>query len=132
MSPRRSSRVLLLTAVELVIATTAGAAQTYSDPGGATDRAASGPEIDINNVTVSNDALNVTFQINPNSGADINTNYYGLYEIGIKTGTGAGGQTAINGTYGQNDPTAGNPYGNSVGISSGENFWIGTYLGDTG
>jgi hypothetical protein len=40
----------------------------------------------------------------------------------------AGGQTAINTTYGTGNPAAGNPYGSDVGISSGENYFIGSYL----
>ena len=104
--------------------------QTYTDPGGGTDRFSSGPEIDIANVVVSNDALNLNFQINMNPSADIGTNYYANYEIGIQTGNGAGGQTAINSGFAQGDPTVGNPYGSSVGISTGENFFIGSFLGD--
>ena len=122
----------MLAAVELVITRGAWARQTYTDPGGGTDRFSSGPEIDIANVVVSNDALNLNFQINMNPSADIGTNYYASYEVGIQTGNGAGGQTAINSGFAQGDPTVGNPYGSSVGISTGENFFIGSFLGDVG
>jgi hypothetical protein len=107
----------------------AAAATTYTD---ATGDNYGGPEVDISSVVINNDANNITFQINLNPAANLTVNYYANYEIGIQTGTGAGGQTQINGTYGTGNPSAGNPYGNAVGISTGENFFIGSYLGGTG
>ncbi|HEX3359079.1 MAG TPA: hypothetical protein VHS31_19015 [Tepidisphaeraceae bacterium] len=92
--------------------------------------------IDIAGVVITNDATNITFQINMNPNADIGNNRFGNYEFGIQTGNGAGGQTAINGsggsgaTFGLGDPTVGTPYGNAVGISTGMNFFIGSFLGD--
>jgi hypothetical protein len=100
-------------------------AATYTD---ATGDNYGGPEVDISSVVINNDASMITFQINMNTAADIGANYYANYEIGIQMGNGAGGQTLINGTYGTGIPGAGNPYGNSVGISSGENFFIGSFL----
>jgi hypothetical protein len=85
-----------------------------------------GPEVDISSVVVTNDASNIYFTINMNPAADLGTNYYADYEVGIQSGPG--GQTAINGTFGTGNPAAGNPYGNAVGISTGENYFIGSYL----
>jgi hypothetical protein len=89
-----------------------------------------GPEVDITSVSVTNDASNLYFTINLNSTASIgpSANHYANYEIGIQENGGAGGQTAINGTYGTGTPAAGNPYGNAVGISTGMNYFIGSYL----
>ncbi len=87
-----------------------------------------GPEVDISNVVITNDASNIYFTINMNPAANLVTNYFANYEIGFQMGGGAGGQTAINGTYGTGIGTAGNPYGNAVGISTGENFFIGSFL----
>jgi len=87
-----------------------------------------GSEVDIASVVVTNDPTNITFTINMNTAANLTTNHFANYEIGIQKGTGAGGQTAINGTFGTGNPAAGNPYGNSVGISTGENFFIGSFL----
>jgi len=86
-----------------------------------------GPEVDISSVSVTNDASNIYFQINLNPTASIgpSANHYADYEIGIQSGPG--GQTLINGTYGT-APGDGNPYGNAVGISTGENYFIGTFL----
>jgi hypothetical protein len=91
-----------------------------------------GPEVDISSVVINNDASSITFQINMNPAADIGVNHYGNYEIGLQMNGGVGGQTAINGTYGTGNPAAGNPYGNAVGISTGENFFIGNYLDSPG
>src|SRR5208282_4128715 len=106
----------------------ANAQTTYTD---ATGDNYGGPEVDISSVVINNDANNITFQINLNPAANIGptANYFANYEIGIQVNGGAGGQTAINGTYGTGNPAAGNPYGNAVGISSGENFFIGSFLG---
>ncbi|HEY1922812.1 MAG TPA: PEP-CTERM sorting domain-containing protein [Tepidisphaeraceae bacterium] len=116
----------LLVAPGLVLATNA-MATTYTD---ALADNYGGPEVDISSVVVTNDATNINFLINLNSGASIgpSANHYADYEIGIQEGGGAGGQTAINGTYGTGNPAAGNPYGNAVGISTGENYFIGSFL----
>jgi hypothetical protein len=84
----------------------------------------------LSSVVINNDANNITFGINLESYANISTggDYYADYEIGIQVNGGAGGQTAINGTYGTGIPAAGNPYGSAVGISTGENYFIGSYL----
>jgi hypothetical protein len=88
-----------------------------------------GPEVDIANVVVTNDASNITFQVNLNTAASIgpSANHYANYEVGIQENGGAGGQTLINGIYGT-APADGNPYGNAVGISTGENYFIGSFL----
>jgi hypothetical protein len=123
------SLVAVATAIGLSVAARAATAATYTD---ATGDNYGGPEVDISNVVVTNDATNLYFQINLNTAANIGptANRYANYEIGIKTGA-AGGQTAINGTFGTGNPAAGNPYGNSVGISTGENFFIGSFLDGT-
>ena len=111
----------------LAIAILPAQAATYTDALGDNY---GGPEVDISNVVVTNDASNITFQINLNTAANIGptANHFADYEIGIQTGGGAGGQTAINGTFGTGTPAAGNPYGNAVGISTGENYFIGNFL----
>jgi PEP-CTERM motif len=100
-------------------------AATYTDASGDTY---GGPETDISSVAINNDANNITFQINLNPSANLTANYFANYEVGIQMNGGVGGQTAINGTYGTGNPAAGNPYGNAVGISTGENFFIGSFL----
>jgi hypothetical protein len=89
-----------------------------------------GPEVDINSVVITNDASNIYFTINLNPSASIgpSANHYANYEFGFQMGGGAGGQTLINGTFGTGNPAAGNPYGNAVGISTGENYFIGSFL----
>jgi hypothetical protein len=119
-SPSLVSLLAALSATAL-----SASAATYTD---ATGDNYGGPEVDISSVVINNDASTITFQINMNTAADIGANYYANYEVGIQVGNGAGGQTLINGTYGTGVPGAGNPYGNAVGISSGENFFIGSYL----
>jgi hypothetical protein len=88
-----------------------------------------GPEVDISSVVVTNDANNLNFQINLNPAASIgpSANHFANYEIGLQMNGGAGGQTLINGTFGT-APADGNPYGNAVGISTGENYFIGSFL----
>jgi PEP-CTERM motif len=116
----------LLLAPGLCLATNASAA-IYTDALGDNY---GGPEVDISTVAVTNDASNIYFTINLNTAASIgpSANHYANYEVGIQEGGGAGGQTAINGTFGTGNPAAGNPYGNAVGISSGENYFIGSFL----
>ena len=108
----------------------AARADVYTDA--ADENAFGGPEVDIRNVTITNDLANITFLIEADPASNFTTNRFANYEIGIQVGGGAGGQTAINGTFGTGNPAAGNPYGNSVGISSGMNFFIGSFLAGTG
>lgn len=122
--PGFSVRALLALGSGLFL-TAAASAETYTDALGDNY---GGPEVDIASVVITNDASNIYFQINMNPAANLATNYYANYEIGFQMNGGAGGQTAINGTYGTGNPAAGNPYGNSVGISTGENYFIGSYL----
>jgi hypothetical protein len=87
---------------------------------------------DISTVTVSNDASNLymTIALNPYSNigtSGTNSDYYADYEVGIQTNPSTG-QTAINTEYGTGDPTVGNPYGSNIGISTGMNYFIGSYL----
>jgi hypothetical protein len=118
----------LLLGPGLLLAKAAFGQTTYTDALGDNY---GGPEVDISNVVVSNDASNIYFTINLNPAANIGptANYFANYEVGIQSIPGGGGQTAINGTYGTGNPAAGNPYGNAVGISTGENYFIGSFLG---
>jgi len=123
-------RAIFVTSIVAALAL-AARADVYTDANGDNY---GGPEVDISNVVVTNDASNLTFQINLNTAANIGptANRYANYEVGIQVGGGVGGQTAINGTFGTGNPAAGNPYGNAVGISTGENFFVGSYLDGTG
>jgi len=105
-------------------------ATIYTDPLGDNY---GGPEVDIASVNIFSDASNIYFTMNLNPAASIgpSANHYANYEFGFQMGSGAGGQTAINGTFGTGNPAAGNPYGNAVGISTGENFFIGAFLAGT-
>jgi hypothetical protein len=118
-----SLRVLAALGAGLIVSAKAPAA-LYTD---ATGDNYGGPEVDIASVSVTNDASNLYFQINMNTAANLTTNYFANYEVGIQENGGAGGQTLINGNYGTGVAN-GNPYGNSVGISTGENFFIGSFL----
>ena len=122
---RRSVRKILFLATGLISAG-AASATTYNDA--ITTDHFGGPEVDISNVVVTNDAFNLYVTINMNSTANLTANPFGSYEMGIQVGNGAGGQTAINNNFNLGDPTAGNPYGSTVGISTGENFFIGSEL----
>jgi hypothetical protein len=122
--PHFSVRTLLVLGSTLFL-TSRASATTYTDALGDNY---GGPEVDISSVSITNDASNIYFQINMNPAANLATNYFANYEIGFQMNGGAGGQTAINGTFGTGNPAAGNPYGNSVGISTGENFFIGSFL----
>ena len=102
-------------------------ATVYTDPAGDNWGDA---EVDLIGATITNDASNVYFTINLNTSANIGTSsdYFADYEIGFQMHGGAGGQTVINTTYGTGNPAAGNPYGSAVGISTGMNFFIGSFL----
>src|SRR5271165_4692537 len=94
-----------------VAAASIASATVYTDPLGDNY---GGPEVDLSNVVITNDASNITFQINLNPSANIgpSANHYANYEVGIQENGGAGGQMDINGSYSGAD--AGNPYGNAV------------------
>ena len=123
---RRSARRLLFLATGLSLASVASAT-TYTD---ATNDQVTGQNVamDLASVVVTNDAYDLHVTINVNSTASLTSFPYGRYEMGIQVGNGAGGQTAINQNYNLNDPTAGNPYGTPAGISTGENFFIGSQV----
>src|SRR5690349_17945426 len=76
--------------------------------------------VDLAGVNTTNDATNITFQINLNPSADITqadgSQIYGKYQIGFQTGTP--GSHALN-----------NPYGNPIGISGGTgmDYWLGSW-----
>jgi hypothetical protein len=71
------------------------------------------PEADITAVEVTRDLNNVNFQIKLNT--DISIANYGNYLIGFQTGPG--GSTALN-----------NPWEKPIGISTGMNYWIGSWV----
>jgi hypothetical protein len=120
----------LLLGPGLLLAGAASGQTTYTD---ALNDNYGGPEVDISSVVISNDANNINFTMNLNSTASIGptANRFADYEFGIQENGGVGGQTEINGNFTSGDPTAGNPYGNAVGISTGENYFIGNFLAGT-
>ena len=125
-----SAACLVLGIAALMVAA-AAKADVYTD---ATADNYGGPEVDISNVVVTNDATNITFQINLNTAANIGPSaaHFANYEIGIQIpGHEANGQTLINGSFGTGTGN-GNPYGNAAGISTGENYWVGSFLDGTG
>jgi hypothetical protein len=118
-SRRSVSRLLFLAAT--VSLTGAASATTYTDTSTTTNTTTdvaggAGAAADIASVVVTNDAFDLHVTINMNPGANLTTNFYAAYEMGIQVGNGAGGQTAINNNFALGDPTAGNPFGNTVGI----------------
>ena len=70
-------------------------------------------EADITGVQVSSDATNLYFNITLSG--DISVANFGNYLIGLQTGPG--GNTALN-----------TPWGKPVGISTGMNYWIGSWV----
>jgi hypothetical protein len=90
-----------------------------------------GADANITSVAINNDASSISFQVNLNTANSTVSNPYDHYLLGLQMGGGAGGQTLINGSYGTGTAN-GNPYGNAVGISTGENFFIGTYMTTSG
>ena len=126
--PMKTIPAILPAITALALAVSPSQATTYTD---ATSDNYGGSEVDISSVVINNSATTLTFQINMNAAANLAPNHFANYEIGIQKGTGAGGQTAINGTFGTGNPASGNPYGNSVGISTGMNLFIGSFLNDT-
>ncbi len=117
--------VLSIVSTLTLLAAPVAMAATYTD---ATGDNYGGPEVDISSVVINNDANNINFQVNLNTAANLTVNDFAHYEFGLQVGGGAGGQTstAFSGSF--SGPTAVNPYGNSVGISSGENFFIATFF----
>jgi len=78
------------------------------------DQAGSGnAEVDISSVQVTNDATNLTFKINLTG--DIAAANFGNYHIGFDTAPG--GKT-----------TTGVAWGNPFGISSGMDYWLGSWV----
>ena len=106
----------------LALAVLPARATTYTD---ATNDNYGTAEVDIGSVVVTNDTNNLIFTINLNTTA---ISQWPKYLIGIQVGGGVGGQTLINTTYGTGTTAAGNPWGNDVGISTGENYFIGVYM----
>ena len=73
----------------------------------------------ITSVSMTNDATNLYVTINLDPTADLTSNYFVLYELGIQdngTGAGAGSTSLVN------------PYGEAIGISTGMYDWAALYL----
>ncbi|HEY7118244.1 MAG TPA: hypothetical protein VH475_16775 [Tepidisphaeraceae bacterium] len=70
-------------------------------------------EVDIAGVVVTRDLANLNFQINLTG--DISTANFGNYLVGLQTGPG--GSTTLD-----------TPWGKPVGISSGMNTWVGSWV----
>src|SRR5437016_371908 len=94
-------------------------ASTYNDAiGDVPTSYTSNTYVDINNVVVTNDATNITFQINLNPTANLNhvdangnfDRHYGKYQIGLQTDSSTGNTAILNN------------YGNQIGISTGVNY----------
>jgi hypothetical protein len=126
---RRTSHFLLAAATGLVFVGLASAAQTFTDTTG--DEAGTGNAAeDITSVDVSNDATNVTFQINLSAAPPT----FSHYDIGI---SGAGGVTSLTDPFGEGiGNSAGMKYlilgfnfaqaAPSTNITFGDNFYDGT------
>jgi autotransporter-associated beta strand protein len=140
--PRFSRKSLAVLSAAVAFIPSAGlAVTTYTDS--LFDWAGNDPAntyIDISNVVVTNDASNLYMQINLNpgttadpyiSGSSANptditqqNQSYGLYEVGLETVPGAGSTDV------STDGLA-NPYGQPIGISTGMNYWIGSWTNQT-
>jgi hypothetical protein len=121
MSSFRFALLGVLAGVMVLAAVNVASASIYTDTDG--DVAGTGNQAaDITSVQVTNDGTNITFQINLDTAANLSSNHYVNYEIGIQTGTGSlAGQTAIS-----------NPYGSPIGISTGMYDWVPIYVYNDG
>jgi hypothetical protein len=121
MSIFRFALLGILAGAMVLSATKVASASIYTDTDG--DVAGTGNQAaDITSVQVTNDGTNITFQINLDSAANLSSNHYVNYEIGIQTGTGTlAGQTAVS-----------NPYGSPIGISTGMYDWVPIYVYNDG
>jgi hypothetical protein len=70
-------------------------------------------EVDIRSVEVTNDATNISFKIN--LVGDISTANFGNYHIGFDTGAGGSTTVAV-------------PWGQVFGMSSGMDYWVGSWV----
>ena len=96
----------------LAVLTPSGWAAVYPDTVG--DQAGSGDsEVDIRSVEVTNDATNISFKIT--LVGDIAAANFGNYHIGFDTVPG--GKT-----------TTGVAWGNTFGMSSGMDYWLGSWV----
>jgi hypothetical protein len=121
--------ILPLVSVLTTLAVSSAMAQTTYPADGANYYG--GVDANMTSVVINNNATSISFQVNLNTSDSTVSNPYDHYLLGLQMGGGAGGQTLINGTYGTGTAD-GNPYGNAVGISTGENFFIGTYMTTSG
>jgi hypothetical protein len=117
---RRIVAAAATAATATLLAARATLATTYNDATGTGDNW--GPAyVDLASVNVTNDGSNITFQINVNSTADLTdpNQEFADYEIGFQTAPG--GSTALV-----------TPYNNQIGISTGMNYWIGSFASTPG
>src|SRR3954471_1920074 len=70
-------------------------------------------EMDISSVEVTNDATNISFKIN--LVGDISTANFGNYHIGLDTTSGGSNTVAV-------------PWGQQFGLSSGMDYWVGSWV----
>ena len=115
MSGSTGQWVSLLLLAGLVVAGRASAA-VYSDPTG--DEFSNNAHLDINSVEVTNDATNLRFTISL-AGSPITTDW-GKYMVGIDSV--AGGDTRV----------TGNAWGRPIRMSSGMDYWVGSWVNDNG
>jgi hypothetical protein len=92
MSMTRTMRKSLLVSGSGMLLGSSAFGAVYTDAVG-TDHYG-GNEVDIASVVVTNDASNITFQINMNPAADIGVNHFANYEVGIQVGGGASGTSS--------------------------------------
>jgi hypothetical protein len=98
------------------LAAGSASATVYSDPTG--DEFSNNAHLDISSVEVTNDATNLRFTISL-AGSPITTDW-GKYMIGIDSV--AGGDTRVNG----------NAWGRPIQMSSGMDYWVGSWVNDNG
>ena len=116
MSLANANRPRVFVAAAVVCLATTANAGTHSDALG--DQAGTNDsEADISSDQITSDSANLYFQINLN--ADISAANFGNYLVGLQTGPG--GSTLLL-----------TPWGNTIGISSGMNFWIGSWVNSGG
>lgn len=119
MGTKRFAAVIVSAACSFAAASPVTYTDASGDQVGSTNKAR-----DIISVSVDNDASNLIFTVNLNSGADFSTTNNFNYGIGITTGAGANGDTQANAT------THGNPYQRTLSIDSslgGMTDWVGVF-----
>jgi hypothetical protein len=96
------------------------AAATYTDTVG--DNNGGGADEDIIGAVITNDASNINFTIDLNTSANLASSDASYEHVELALQTGAGGYTSLS-----------NPFGESIGISSGWNYYaLGYFYTPTG